>query len=88
MGLIGVQTGCLVAIGTAHRRLHLLEARHLRQLAQDISQVRIREVALVEQLTDILHSRWDRLDEVLLTLEIATEAVGSQHLQLAEQHEE
>ena len=57
-------------------------------MAQDIGQIRIGEVTLVQQLTDILHGRRYGLDEVELALEIAPEAVGSQHLQLTEEHEE
>ena len=88
VGLVGVQVCRLVTIGTTDCSLHILELRQLRQAAQHTDQIRIGEVTLVEQLTDILHSRRNRLDEVGLALEVATETIGTQHLQLTEQHKQ
>ncbi len=41
-----------------------------------------------QQLAKILQSWRYRVDKVLLTLEISSEAVGTKHLQGAEEHEE
>ena len=88
MRLIGVQVCRLIAIGTTGRRLNLLELWQLRQALQHIHQIWIWEVTLLQQLAQVLDGGRYRLDEVCLTLEIATEAIGSQHLQLAEQHKQ
>ena len=88
MGLIGVDVGSLETVSTWCRSLYLLELRQLGQTVEQADEVRIWEVALVQQLTHILNGRRDALNEVGLALEIATEAVGSQHLQQTEQYEE
>ena len=47
MLLIWVLIRRLIAIGTGDGGLNLLETRHLRQLTQDIGQIRIGEIAFV-----------------------------------------
>ena len=88
VGLIGILLRSLQSVSTHRCGLHLLELRHLGQPVEHIDQIRIGEVALVQQLTQILDSGRDGLDEVLLALEIATETIGAQHLQQAEQHKQ
>ena len=88
MGLIGVQIGGFVAVGTGCRSFCLLELGQFGELGEHLCQIRIGEVALAEQLTDVLNGGRNALDEVRLTLEVATEAIGPQHLEQTEQHEE
>lgn len=45
-------------------------------------------LAHLQQITQILDSRRNTLYEVLLALEIATESIGTQHLQSTEEHKE
>ena len=88
MGLIGIVIRCLVAISTRRHRLNLLVLRQFRQTTEHINQVRIGERTLTEQLAQILHGRRNALDEVLLALEIASEAVSPQYLQLTEEYKQ
>ena len=87
MRLIGVQVSGLQTIGTHGSSFYLLELGHPCQPVEHIGQVGIGEVTLVQQFPEVANSRRDRLDEMLLTLEIATEAIGSQNLQQTEEHE-
>ena len=86
--LVRIQIGGLITVGTTGHRFHILELRQFRQSAKHVNQIRIGEVALVKQLTNILDSRGYRLDEVGLSLKIASETVCTQHLQLAEQYKQ
>ena len=89
VSLIRIQIGSLITIGTTCHRLYLLELRQLSQLAQDIHQIRIVELCRrCQQLSQILYGWRYRLDKVFLLLKIATESVGPQHLQRAEQHKQ
>ena len=91
MCYIHVAVGCLVAIGT--RCGWLFDMRILRQLgqsAQHVHHIRIREhvFAHLQQFAQIVYSWRNRLNEVLLALEVATETIGSEHLQSTEQHKQ
>ena len=88
MGLIRVQIGGFEAVGTGCRSFCLLELRQLGELGEHLGQIRIGEVAFAEQLTDVLNGGRNALDEVRFPLEIAAEAIGPQHLEQTEQHEE
>ena len=81
----------LITISTGYSRtLDALELRQLRESAQHIHHIRIWEnlLAHLQQITQILDSRRNTLYEVLLALEIATESIGTQHLQSTEEHKE
>ena len=89
MSLVGIQFRRLITIGTTGRRLYLLELRQFSEPTEHIHQVRIVENRRTgEQFTEILNGRRDALDEVLLLLEVASEAVCPQHLQGTEEHEQ
>ena len=65
-------------------------ARHLGESAQHIHHVRIGEhlLAQLQQRAEVVHSRRNGIDEVLLALEVAAETVCAEHLQRAEEYEE
>ena len=60
----------------------------LTQAAKHVQQVRIVETVKLEQLTQVLNSRRNGVDEVLLTFEIAAETIGTQNLQRTEKYKE
>ena len=89
MGLIGVQIGCLITIGTTGHRLNLLELWQLCQLLQNLHQVWIMpRRAACQQLAKVLYGRWNALNKMLFLLKIAAESVSTQHLQGTEQHKQ
>ena len=88
MGFVGVEICGLRAVGTFGGGFYLLELRELSKLVEDIHQVGVMEGrGTGKEFPEVLDSRRYGLDEVLLLLEVATEAVGTQHLQRAEEHE-
>lgn len=67
--------------------------RKLRQVdeyCQHFAQIGIRQHVLAQrkEITQILNGRWYAVDEMLLMLKVATEAVCAEHLQRAEEYEE
>ena len=89
VGLIRVKISGLITVGTTARRLYLGILRQLCQLSEHLHQIGIVELCRTgQQLPQVLDGRGDRLDEVLLLLVVATEAISTQHLQRAEQHEQ
>ena len=88
MGLVGVQFGGLITVGTGHHGLLLLESWQFGELTQDLHQVGIVELGgTVEQLPQVLDGGRDAFDKVFLLFEVAAEAVGAEHLKCAEEHE-
>ena len=65
----------------------VLELLQLCQLAEYGAEVRIFRIILAQQLSEVLDGIRNALDKVRFLFEIATETVGSQHLQGAEQDE-
>ena len=57
------------------------------QLPQQVGEVGVLREVLPQQLPQVLDGEGYALDEVRLLLEITPEAVGTQHLQGAEEHE-
>ena len=49
---------------------------------------RIMEALEFQQFTQILHGRWNRVDEMLLALKVPTETISTQHLQRTEKDKE
>ena len=97
MRLVGIVGGDAVSVGTAQGGLlYLCKLRHFGEPVQQLHQIGIlpRElvaeasVAFLQQFAQVLHGRRNGIYEMLLALEIAAEAVGSQHLQRAEEHEQ
>lgn len=88
MGFIGVFVGNLVTVGTRGHGLYLTELGQLGELLQQADEMGIRERAIVEQLTQVLHGGRYGLNEMLLALEVTAETVSTQHLKLAEEDKE
>ena len=81
MGFIRIQVCCLITVGSTGDRLNLLELWQFGQLSEDFHQVGIMEDRRTgQQFAQVLDCRRDRLDEVLLLLEVTTETVSAQHL--------
>ena len=89
MCLVNIGVGHLVAVGPVHGGLlYACKLRQFGESAQHVHHVRVGEVARAYQFAQVLYGRWNRVDEMLLLLIIATEAVGSKHLHGTEQHKE
>ena len=91
MSRVDVLVGGLVAVGARHSRLlDMSIARHLGESAQHIHHVGIWEhlLAQLQQRAEVVHSRRNGIDEVLLALKVAAETVCAEHLQRAEEYEE
>ena len=87
MGMVDVTRGSAIAVGTIDSRLFDTgETGHLGETAQHVDQIRIGKAVELEQFAQVLDGRGDGIDEVALLFEIATEAIGTQHLQRAEEH--
>ena len=79
-----------VAVGTAQCRLFDVRIfGHIGKAAQHIHHVGVREaVGILQQFAQVVHRRRYGFEEMLLALEVATEPVGSEHLQSAEEYEQ
>ena len=131
MGLVGIEVGGLIAVGTTGNGLNLLELREFCQFLKDLHQMGVvektspnpscrrgictdreisppptggicasREIsppptggaggghAIHQQFPEVLNGGGNGLEEVFLLLEVATEAVGTQHLKCAEEHKQ
>ena len=90
MRLVDVALRGFISVGTL-RHHHFLR-RKLRQLthvAEHLLQIRIGvDGGVLQQIAHVIHSRRNAVYEVSLALEVAPEAIGSQHLQRAEEHEQ
>ena len=81
MGMVDVTRGSAIAVGTIDSRLFDTgETGHLGETAQHVDQIRIGKAVELEQFAQVLDGRGDGIDEVALLFEIATEAIGTQHL--------
>ena len=66
-----------------------IEAVEVDQLLERLLQVGIGRADTVEQeAAEVLDGRGNAIEEILLALEIAAQAVGTEHLERAEEHEE
>ena len=86
--LVGVVLGGLVAVGTRGSGLDQLKLRQGAEALQYVDEVWIRQLCRCQQLAQVLDGWRYGVDEVLLALEIAAEAVGTEHLEQAEEYEE
>ena len=86
---VWIVVGNLVSVGSLNRLLGLgCELRQFHQLAEHLTHIGIGTAAVLEQLAQILDGWRYALEEMLLALEVATEAISAQHLQQAEEDAE
>ncbi len=90
VGCVDIGVGGAEAVGTVGcRLLYPREGRKEGEPLEHIHHVGIgEEVAHTQQLAQIVDGWGDAIDKVALALKIAAEAIGSQHLEGAEEHEE
>ena len=88
VSLIRIKVGDLITVSTTTYRLYLGILRQLGELSEHIHQIWIVELrGACQQLAQVMDGGGYRLYKVLLLLVIASKAIGTQHLQGAEQHE-
>ena len=91
MRRIDIILGGFQSIGTRLHRCFLMgKLRQLSETGQYITQIGIGQDILtqLQQVAQVVHSRWNTVDEVLFMLKVTSEAIGSEHLQRTEQHKQ
>lgn len=91
--ILGIDVA-ICGLETVFSRLHLIflrrKLRKVDQSGQHFTQIGIGQHILAQgkEVTQILYGRRYAVDEMLLMLKVSTEAIGTQHLQRAEEYEE